>query len=88
MREEALSEAANEHGGPFKSLRRMHRDQCHALTLIFNGVLVGNECGLFNESIQRIKRLEIKEASRDATQLKQVRPTLLPVNPFVGQVGT
>ena len=88
MREEALSEAADEHGGPLKSLRRMHRDQRHALALIFNGVLVGNECRLLNESIQRIERLELKETPRDATQLKQVRPTLLSVNPFVSQVST
>ena len=60
----------------------MQRNQRDALGPLLQRILVRNERRLFNESIERVEWFELKEAPRDAAQLQQVRPALLPLHPL------
>ena len=60
----------------------MQRNQRDALGPLLQRILVGNERRLFNKAIERVKRLKLKEAPRNAAQLQQVRPALLPLHPL------
>ena len=57
----------------------MHRDQRQLVRVGFVGILVGDECGFLEESIEGIVGRKVVVARRDLAQFEKVGPALLTV---------
>ena len=83
VREQALLETGNEHHRELQPLRRVERDQHRGVGVSFVAVLVRDERGLLEQSVERVLGAQVVVAGRHRAQLEQVGPAFLA---FLGTV--
>ena len=79
VREQALLETRDEHDRELEALGGVERDERHRVGIALVRILVRDECGLFEQAVERVLGLKVVVPRRDRAQLEEVGPALLAV---------
>ena len=72
MRQDAIVQADDEDRAELQALGRMQRQQRGGIDVVLNGVLIGDQCDIFKEVIQRAGGI----LQRQAAQLLDILPAI------------